>query len=94
MEISGKRVLITGASQGLGEATAREFASRGATVALAARSTAAIERLADELGGRAYTVDLSDADQVEGIIGRVESDGPDRAAEEWVERSTIASRRL
>jgi short-subunit dehydrogenase len=75
MEISGKRVLVTGASQGLGEAMAREFASRGATVALAARSTSAIERLADELGGHAYTVDLSDAEQVDGFIDRVESDG-------------------
>lgn len=75
MELSGARVLVTGASQGLGEALAREFALRGATLALAARSTSAIDRLAGELGGRAYTVDLSEAEQVDGFIDRVESDG-------------------
>jgi short-subunit dehydrogenase len=75
MEIAGKRVLVTGASQGLGVAIAREFVARGGVVALAARSTKAIEGLADELGGKAYTVDLSEAEQVEGFIERVEADG-------------------
>jgi len=75
MDMRGQRVLITGASQGLGEALAREFAGRGAEVALAARSASAIEALAIELRGTAYTVDLSDGDQVDGFIERVEMDG-------------------
>jgi len=75
MELRNKRVLITGASRGIGADAARRFAEAGATVALAARSAGPIEALADELGGRAYPVDLADAAQVAGFIGRVEADG-------------------
>jgi short-subunit dehydrogenase len=76
MELSGRRVLVTGASKGIGEGTARAFAGAGARVALAARSTDAIEKLAADLGGDAYTVDLADPSEVDGFIGRVEEDGP------------------
>ena len=75
MDIRGKRVLVTGASRGIGESTARAFAAEGATVALVARSKDAIERLAEELGGSAHYADLSDASQVAGLIGRLEADG-------------------
>ena len=44
MELRGKRVLITGASRGIGEALAHRFAGAGATVALVARTHAALER--------------------------------------------------
>jgi NAD(P)-dependent dehydrogenase (short-subunit alcohol dehydrogenase family) len=53
-------VLITGASRGIGEATARLFAQKGHRVALLARSVAAIERLADEIGGLAIPCDVAD----------------------------------
>lgn len=76
MQVRGSRVLITGASRGIGAKTARRFAEAGATVALAARSAAPIEALADELDGAAYPVDLADPAQVAGFIERVESDGP------------------
>ncbi len=75
MDVGGKRVLVTGASRGIGEATARAFADEGATVALVARGKDAIERLAEELGGSAYYADLSDASQVSGLIERLEADG-------------------
>ncbi len=75
MDIRGKRVLVTGASRGIGEATARAFADAGATVALVARGKDAIERLAEELGGSAHYADLSDANQVTGLIARLEADG-------------------
>ncbi len=48
-EVTGKVVLITGASSGIGLATARLFAQKGAKLALAARSTEQLERLASEL---------------------------------------------
>ena len=49
MEIAGKVVLITGASSGIGLATARLFARKGAKLALAARSTETLAQLASEL---------------------------------------------
>jgi NADP-dependent 3-hydroxy acid dehydrogenase YdfG len=54
--ISGKVIVITGASSGLGEATARRLSSEGATVVLGARRGDRIEALARELstkGGKA-----------------------------------------
>jgi NADP-dependent 3-hydroxy acid dehydrogenase YdfG len=56
--ISGKVVAITGASSGIGEATARLLAGRGAAVALGARRTERLEGLAKEIrdgGGRAVS---------------------------------------
>jgi NADP-dependent 3-hydroxy acid dehydrogenase YdfG len=55
----GQVVLITGASSGIGAATARRFASAGATVVLAARTEATLETVASEceaMGGTALTV--------------------------------------
>jgi short-subunit dehydrogenase len=55
-DLRGMRVLITGASSGIGRSLAEQAAARGAHVALAARSTDPLHELADELnerGGRA-----------------------------------------
>ena len=75
MELSGKRVLVTGASRGIGEALAVAFAGAGARVALVARSEAQIEELAQRLGGTAHRADLADPAQVRGLVARVEADG-------------------
>ena len=77
MDVRGKRVLITGASRGIGEALAQRFASEGALVALVARSAGAIEKLAADLGGTAHPADLADPEQVATLIDRVEHEaGP------------------
>ena len=76
MKITGTRVLVTGASRGIGRDLARGFAEAGADVALVARDADALEQLAGELGGRAYPTDLTDPDDLRGLLGRVEADGP------------------
>jgi uncharacterized protein len=75
MQLSGTRVLITGASRGIGAATARAFAEAGARVALVARSEEPLAKLAAELGGDAYATDLADPAAVAGLFERVEADG-------------------
>lgn len=77
MDLHGKRVLITGASRGIGRSLAQAFGRAGAEVALVARDAAALEVLAKELGGSAHPADLLDAEQLRGLIGRVEEEaGP------------------
>lgn len=77
MELDGKRVLVTGASRGIGRALASAFAGAGAQVALVARDRSALEALAGELGGSAHPADLLDPAQVRELIGRVEDEaGP------------------
>lgn len=71
--IEGKVVVITGASSGLGEATARLLSEQGATVVLGARRVDRIESLADELtagGGKALAVatDVTQRDQVQRLV--------------------------
>lgn len=75
MDLSGARVLITGASKGIGACMARSFAEAGANVALAARSEGLLKELAVELGGTAHPLDVADPSQVTGFIDRVEADG-------------------
>ena len=71
--IQGKVVVITGASSGLGEATARRLSAEGATVVLGARRTDRIEALASELtqaGGKALAMatDVTDSEQVKALV--------------------------
>jgi len=74
--IEGKVVVITGASSGLGEATARLLSAQGASVVLGARRDDRLQALADELtgsGGKAFgvTTDVTDCDQVKRLADRV-----------------------
>nr|WP_262700784.1 SDR family oxidoreductase [Streptomyces sp. NEAU-383] len=75
-------VVVTGASAGIGRATAHAFAARGAAVALLARGARGLEAAADEVrsaGGRPLpiSVDVSDATAVEAAAARVEQElGP------------------
>jgi len=71
--IDGKVVIVTGASSGIGELTAREFARAGASTVLAARRVKRLRQLEDEIeemGGQALAVptDLTDLDQIKNLV--------------------------
>src|SRR6056297_3723076 len=70
MDLTGKTVLITGASKGIGAATARIFAKSGANVALVARNRDAIADLAGEIGEKAIAIpcDVSRFWEVEAAV--------------------------
>ena len=72
MDIDGKTILITGASRGIGAATARHLAAKGAKVGLIARSAAPLEALAEETGGLALPLDVADWSAVEAAVARAE----------------------
>lgn len=72
-EIANKVVLITGASSGIGEATARVLAERGARVVLGARRTDRLEKLVEDIraaGGTAEcrTLDVTSLEDVRGFV--------------------------
>ena len=72
-------VVITGASAGVGRATARKFAKHGAWVALLARGKGGLEaarKEVEELGGKALAipVDVANADEVEAAAAKIEID--------------------
>ena len=63
--------VVTGASSGIGEASARVLAAQGFHVVAAARRSDRIERLADELGGTAVVVDVTDDASVADLAARL-----------------------
>ena len=77
----GKRVLITGASAGIGEACARYFAEQGSDLLLSARRLDRIEALASELaeahGIETHTaaVDVTDRDAVSAYVDSLAANG-------------------
>ncbi|CAN5673420.1 SDR family oxidoreductase [soil metagenome] len=77
--LAGKVALVTGASSGIGEATALALAAEGAAVAIGARRVDRIDALADKIsadGGRALTLDLdvTQEQQAHDAVGRTRAD--------------------
>lgn len=60
VNLNGARVLLTGATGGIGHAIARAFHARGAELILTGRRTEVLEELAAEIGGTTIACDLSD----------------------------------
>ncbi|MEU7526466.1 SDR family NAD(P)-dependent oxidoreductase [Saccharothrix sp. NPDC042600] len=76
MRLTGRTVVVTGASQGIGAATALTLARRGSVVVLVARSAEALESVVQRIGafgGRAVAVptDLADVDAIDTLAERV-----------------------
>jgi len=68
--LAGKIVIITGASSGVGEASARAFAKAGAKVVLAARTAPKIAELARTLGGLAVPTDVCKVEDLRALVAK------------------------
>jgi NADP-dependent 3-hydroxy acid dehydrogenase YdfG len=66
-----RTAVITGASSGIGAATARVLAAAGQRVILGARRLDRLEALAEEIGGQAIALDVTEIDSVEEFVARV-----------------------
>ena len=76
MQVRGRRVLLTGASRGIGAALAHRLRVAGAELALVARPSDDLERIATETASTAYPCDLAVPEEVAGLVARVAADGP------------------
>ena len=72
MELNGIGALVAGGASGLGEATARELAARGARVTVADLNEERGAGLADEIGGAFAAADVTDESQVQAAVESVE----------------------
>ena len=79
--LTGKRVLITGASAGIGEACARFFAAQGAHLLLSARRLERVQKLADSIATEhgvethAHALDVTDRDAVRAYVDGLAAEG-------------------
>jgi NAD(P)-dependent dehydrogenase (short-subunit alcohol dehydrogenase family) len=93
MDLRDAGAIVAGGASGLGAATARELAGRGARVAIADLNEDAAKALADEIGGVAFKADVTREDEVKAAVaGAVEAFGSVRLAVScagigWAERT-------
>ncbi|WP_433712009.1 SDR family NAD(P)-dependent oxidoreductase [Nocardia sp. CA-084685] len=71
--MSIRTAVVTGASSGIGEATARELAKQGYHVVVGARRLDRLRRLADEIGGTALELDVTSEDSVRACTDAIEN---------------------
>lgn len=79
MDFAGRTAIVTGGGSGLGAATARHLAARGARVAVIDRAADAAGATARAIGGTAHAGDVADAAAMEAAVGRIAAElGPPR----------------
>ena len=71
-EFTGRAVLVTGATGGIGAATVRRLVGRGATVYAGGRNTAELAKLADETGATPVPFDLTSEDEIHAAVAGLE----------------------
>lgn len=74
MRLEGQVAVVTGAGSGLGAATARHLAALGMRLACIDRDMASAQAIADELGGMALAVDVSDGAAVTEAMARIQAE--------------------
>lgn len=80
-DLSGRRILITGSSMGIGQALARGLGEHGASIVLNARNAERLDEAAEALRGEGLTVetaafDVTDAEAVKAAVTMLEEAGP------------------
>ncbi|AFU05742.1 SDR family NAD(P)-dependent oxidoreductase [Nocardia brasiliensis] len=70
--MSNRTAVVTGASSGIGEATARELAKQGYHVVVGARRLDRLQRVADEIGGTALELDVTSDESVRAFTDAIE----------------------
>lgn len=70
MELNSARVVVTGASRGIGRELVREFAARGANVVGVARSADKLQALSAETGCQHLVADLTQAEELDAVVRR------------------------
>ncbi|GAA3028804.1 SDR family oxidoreductase [Gordonia defluvii] len=79
MDIKGASAIVTGGASGIGAASARRLANRGAKVVIADLKAEDGEKIAAEIGGTFVAVDVTDTGQIEAAINAAVELGPLRA---------------
>lgn len=77
MDLTGKRILVTGASSGIGQEVAIHLSKLGATVALVSRNSENLRKTLEQMEGVGHLVfpfDLTDVDGIEGLMKKIVSE--------------------
>src|SRR5262245_50753659 len=100
MEFAGERIVVTGATKGIGRATAQLLAERGAEVVAIGRSKEDLASLAAEIGAETHSVDLADSEAVRAVakaiqpIDRLVNNAGTTSLESFLETSVGAFQEL
>lgn len=88
MNLSNRRVVITGGSRGIGAAIADTFADAGADLTILARSADALAGVAQRTGATPLAVDIADATARADAVARIEADGP---IDVWINNAGVST---